>query len=247
MQRQEKKNRIEKIPSDEDKPEDQEEPTEDCSATAEEEPAQNEPRGMIPVPAEMRRLWKNQSQEHYADRLGEPDEASTGTVRMKGRKYVGRMVVGSLAGFMVLDGFAISNRKAEKRKDRATLGHPFATSFPTYPPSHISLSRNDATSVVIPPITFLQGVLNLLRPRSDALLVSLLFKAATSKVQDAINTSAGAILSVTTGGPSECVAYVNTNRLGSSSSHLARDVCSDFGDRCLFDQTSTRLALLLYG
>ena len=119
--------RSETIASDESRSESQEETPEASSAIAEEGFTHNEPRGMIPVPDAMRRLWRNQSQEHY---MAEPNETSSGNIHIKGGKYLGRTVVGSLAGFMVLDGFASPHARFEKREDRGLSAVPWPYMFP---------------------------------------------------------------------------------------------------------------------
>ena len=130
MQRQERNGEVEVRESDEERLEVQEEFTEESSTTTEEGNSQNEPRGMIPVPEEMRRLWRNQCQEHYADGMRDSGETSTGSVHIKGGKFIGRMAVGSLAGFMILDGFATPRAKHEKREDRGLSAIPLPYLFP---------------------------------------------------------------------------------------------------------------------
>lgn len=108
----------------------QDDPTEESDMAAQRTTPEGEPKGMIPVPEEMRRLWRNQSQEHYADRVrGDAEETSTGSVQVSGRKYVSRMVVGSIAGFMVVESFTTtttSHSKHEKREDRGLSALPFS-------------------------------------------------------------------------------------------------------------------------
>ena len=121
----------EAIALDDSGPEAQEEPPETSSAMDEESASQDEPKGMIPVPEAMRRLWKNnQSQEHYAERIRDPDETSGDSLHIKGGKYIGRTAVGSLAGFMILDGFAAPHARVEKREDRGLSAIPLPYIFP---------------------------------------------------------------------------------------------------------------------
>ena len=122
IQRQERSSRPEIVASDAPRSEAEREFPEESSTTAEEDTAQNEPRGMIPVPEAMRRLWAN--------RMREPDETSNGNVHIRGGKYIGRTVVGSLAGFMILDGFASPHSRVEKREDRGLSAIPLPYMFP---------------------------------------------------------------------------------------------------------------------
>ena len=96
---------------------------------------QDPPRGLIPVPEEMRRLWNDgRSQEHYADRISRSyEEDNGGSVSLPGGKFVGRMVFGSLAGIMILDGFAPPQKRVDKRDDRGLSALPLRQIFPASP------------------------------------------------------------------------------------------------------------------
>ena len=125
MQRQDRKNTPEEIQSDDAKTtEHADDPVEESVGIVGESGPQSEPRGLIPVPDEMRRLWRNQSQEHYAGGTREPEETSLGSFRVSGGKYISRMAFGSLAGFMVLNSFAKTHGKHEKREDRGLSAIP---------------------------------------------------------------------------------------------------------------------------
>ena len=83
------------------------------------------PKGLIPVPEEMRRLWQGQSREHYADRISHnAGDSGSGSISIRGGKYLGRMVFGSLAGVMILDGIATPSKRMEKREERGLSAMP---------------------------------------------------------------------------------------------------------------------------
>lgn len=124
MQRRAKSSQAETRTADAERSQAPEEPTQERVAIAEEVSVHSEPRGMIPVPEEMRRLWRNQSQDHYANGMSEAAETSTGSVHVSGGKYISRMVIGSLAGFMILNGFVPMHGKHEKREDRGLSAIP---------------------------------------------------------------------------------------------------------------------------
>ena len=104
--------------------------------TAEREPDTSEgdtppPKGLIPVPEEMRRLWNGRSEEHYADTASYQSEDSSGSsISTRGGRYVGRMVFGSLAGIMILDGFSDSPKRNEKRDERGLSAIPLPYLLP---------------------------------------------------------------------------------------------------------------------
>ncbi|CAD6592039.1 MAG: hypothetical protein ASARMPREDX12_008645 [Alectoria sarmentosa] len=90
----------------------------------------NAPHGMIPVPDDIRKLRNTAPQEHYADRISS-EEQSGAHFSVKGGKIVGKLMVGSLAGLMVMDGFT-GNRK-DRENDRGLFALPFSAAFPTLP------------------------------------------------------------------------------------------------------------------
>lgn len=103
----------------------------ECTAnTSEQSPDKEPPKGLIPVPEEMRRLWAGRSQEHYADRYPETDESSNGSVSVRGGKQIGRLVFGSLAGMMIFGEFTPPQKRVEKREDRGLSALPMPYLFP---------------------------------------------------------------------------------------------------------------------
>lgn len=115
-------------------------------------PPQPSIRGLIPVPEDMQRLRQGQSQEHYAvqrSSYARPENNSSGSVSVKGGKYIGRMLIGSLAGLMVVDNFVETRR--ERGDDRGLFALPFSRFVPAIqrlfashvyphhhlPPSHV--------------------------------------------------------------------------------------------------------------
>lgn len=89
-------------------------------------------QGLIPVPEEMRRLWdEGRSQEHYADRIRPEGEGGDhSSISVRGGKYIGRMVFGSLAGLMVIDGIVTPQKPAENRDTRGLSALPMRQILP---------------------------------------------------------------------------------------------------------------------
>ena len=105
--------------------------TEDSPTTNQDSPStSNPPQGMIPVPDDMRKLRSTAPQEHYADRIY--DQQSGAHFSLRGGRLVGKIMVGSLAGLMVMDGF-IGDRK-DREHDRGLFALPFSASLPTPSP-----------------------------------------------------------------------------------------------------------------
>ena len=109
-----------------------EEPSESSYAGTEDSPSTNQgspstsnpPQGMIPVPEDMRKLRSTAPQEHYAD--------SGAHFSIRGGRLIGKIMVGSLAGLMVMDAFMGDRR--DREHDRGLFALPFSPSLPTLPP-----------------------------------------------------------------------------------------------------------------
>ena len=91
-----------------------------------------EPRGLIPVPEEMKRLRNVPPQPHYADQAPFIDQteqmsSSTGSVTVKGGKLFGKLMMGSVAGLMIIDKFAGSS--SDRKHDRGLFALPFSSSI----------------------------------------------------------------------------------------------------------------------
>ena len=89
------------------------------------------PQGMIRVPDDIRKLQNTAPQEHYADRNCPEAQQPGAHFSFRGGKLIGKLMVGSLAGLMIVDAFA-GNRKG-RENDRGLFALPFSTSFPTLP------------------------------------------------------------------------------------------------------------------
>ncbi|MCJ1450541.1 hypothetical protein MMC28_000874 [Mycoblastus sanguinarius] len=93
----------------------------DCLATS------NSPQGMISVPEAMKRLRDVPPQPHYAEEASSDDQAedtSSASFSIKGGRLIGKLMVGSLAGLMVMDGLAGGGK--EKREDRGLFALPLS-------------------------------------------------------------------------------------------------------------------------
>ena len=107
--------------------------TEDSPSANQDSPsASNPPQGMIPVPDDIRKLRIQGNQEHYADRIISNDQQSGAHFSIRGGQFVGKLVIGSLAGLMVMDGF-MGDRK-DREHDRGLFALPFSASLPTSRP-----------------------------------------------------------------------------------------------------------------
>ena len=105
---------------------------EDSPSTAPDSPTKsNVPHGMIPVPDEIRKLRDNAPQEHYADRICSIDRQPGAQVSIRGGKLIGKLMVGSLAGILVIDGFTGDRRGRDN--DRGLFALPFSAPLPTLP------------------------------------------------------------------------------------------------------------------
>ena len=79
------------------------------------------PQGLIPVPENIRRLRDTGPQPHYADNVcfaNREQCSSPGKISIKGGKTLGKLMVGSLAGLMVLD---ITCTKSEEDRGLSAL------------------------------------------------------------------------------------------------------------------------------
>lgn len=105
---------------------------ENSPSTAQDPPiASDAPQGMIPVPDDFRKLRNAAPQEHYADRISSNDQQPGAHFSIRGGKLIGKLMLGSLAGLMVMDGF-VANRD-DRRNDRGLFALPFSVSLPTPP------------------------------------------------------------------------------------------------------------------
>lgn len=89
------------------------------------------PQGMIRVPDEIRLLRNTAPQEHYADRTSGTQQPGA-HFSIRGGKLIGKLMLGSLAGLMVMEG-SMGNRK-DRENDRGLFALPFSVSLPTLPP-----------------------------------------------------------------------------------------------------------------
>lgn len=106
---------------------------EDSPSTTQDSPITSDaPRGMIPVPDDIRKLQNTAPQEHYADRVSSNDQQPGAHFSIRGGKLIGKLMVGSLAGLMVMDGF-MENRR-DRENDRGLFALPFSAPFPTLQP-----------------------------------------------------------------------------------------------------------------
>ena len=93
-----------------------------------------EPRGLIPVPEDMKRLRDIPPQPHYADQApfidqSEETSSSSGSVSIRGGKLFGKLVVGTVAGLMMMDKLAGSS--SEQKRERGLFAMPFSSSLPS--------------------------------------------------------------------------------------------------------------------
>ncbi|KIX05724.1 uncharacterized protein Z518_03696 [Rhinocladiella mackenziei CBS 650.93] len=78
----------------------------------------NPPQGLIPLPESWRRLRQNQPQEHYGHIYDTPSDRA----KFMG-KWPTRIMLGSLAGLMIMDGFTESDTGTESR-EKGLFGIP---------------------------------------------------------------------------------------------------------------------------
>ena len=102
----------------------------------------NAPQGMIPVPDDIRQLRTNALQEHYADSISSEDDESGAHFSVRGGKLIGKLMLGSLAGLMLIDG-CLRNRNGQEN-DRGLFALPFLASLPTMLPPWPSYGRSES-------------------------------------------------------------------------------------------------------
>jgi hypothetical protein len=98
-------------------------------------------RGLIPVPEEMRRLRDVPPQPHYADQapfINQTESSSSGSISVKGGKLFGKIMVGSVAGLMVMD--KMVGGSSEQNTDRGLFALPFS-SLSTLRPLWVAQAR----------------------------------------------------------------------------------------------------------
>jgi Domain of unknown function (DUF2014)/Helix-loop-helix DNA-binding domain len=76
------------------------------------------PQGLIPVPESMKKLRQNQPQEHYGAVYDTPQEGQKG-----GRRWPAKLMIGSLAGLMIVDGLSESQEGSDS-KAKGLFGIP---------------------------------------------------------------------------------------------------------------------------
>ena len=106
-------------------------PKDSLSRTQNSPTTSNAPQGMIPVPDDFSKLRNNAPQEHYADRISYEDRQSGAHFSIGGGKLIGKLMLGSLAGLMVLNGF--SGNREYRENDRGLFALPFSALIPTLP------------------------------------------------------------------------------------------------------------------
>jgi hypothetical protein len=110
--------------------------------------AADEPCGMIPVPEDIRQLRKSvPPQPHYANSISlevDTESTSSGNVSIRGGKLIGKLMLGSLAGLMIMDNFSGSRREGDR--DRGLLALPTSSVLP----SLRSLFSPQAHLVILP-------------------------------------------------------------------------------------------------
>lgn len=120
-------------------------------------PSATPPRGMIRVPDSIRNLRSSASQGHYAGYLcndnepqqgASPGTTSTGQRRDRGKLF-GKLMVGSLAGLLIMEGFS------ERESDGNQPGGRGLLALPTVPSSYVAqlfwtFKRGLAVSVPVP-------------------------------------------------------------------------------------------------
>ena len=113
---------------------------ENSTSTAQDPPTISDtPQGMIPVPDDIRKLRTTAPQEHYADRISSSDQQSGAHFSIRGGRLIGKLMVGSLAGLMIMDGFVGSRNNREN--DRGLFALPLSKSLPTLPPLRVLQDR----------------------------------------------------------------------------------------------------------
>lgn len=103
-------------------------------------PSPTEPQGMIRVPDDFKRLRSSASQEHYAGRIfnstnlaciGSSEIAYTTPQGINRSKLLGRIMIGSLAGLLVMEGFNEREASGDQPDSRGLF------SLPTLPLSYV--------------------------------------------------------------------------------------------------------------
>ena len=90
------------------------------------------PQGMIPVPEDFRRLRNSAPQDHYADQISPEAQQPGAHFSIRGGKLIGKLMLGSMAGLMVVDEF--KGKRKDPEHDRGLFALPFPASIPTLPP-----------------------------------------------------------------------------------------------------------------
>ena len=106
-----------------------------CPPGSDDTPPSQPIRGMIGVPEEWKRMWRGELRSYTSSQVTydakEIDREATENVKISGGKYARRVVVGSLAGLMMMDGFA--GTQEEQSGDRGLFSLPVLRRLPTQP------------------------------------------------------------------------------------------------------------------
>ena len=106
---------------------------EDLPSGTEDPPTTSDaPKGMIQVPDDIKSLQNSAPQEHYADQIPSEVQQPGAHFSIRGGKLIGKLMLGSLAGLMIMDG-SMGNRK-DRENDRGLFALPFSASISTLPP-----------------------------------------------------------------------------------------------------------------
>ena len=94
-------------------------------AAAEERAPTRAPQGMIKVPDEWKRMWRGEFTSHISSTArpaSRTEDPAASSVELPGKKHLGRLMLGSIAGIMLLDG--ISSSTENGRGDRGLFALP---------------------------------------------------------------------------------------------------------------------------
>ena len=103
-------------------------------------------QGMIKVPEEWRRLWRGELKFPLTGPEVVVDDRAQNLpkVSVRGGKYMGKLIVGSLAGLMVADGYAAIQK--EGSEDRGLFSLPLLRHLPNLPSVPIELHLSELAS-----------------------------------------------------------------------------------------------------
>ena len=88
-------------------------------------------QGMIKVPEEWRRLWRGELSSYSPEpKTVVSENQSSGNVKIRGGRYAGKIMLGSLGGLMVMDGLASTQK--DKTDDRGLFALPLIRHLPKH-------------------------------------------------------------------------------------------------------------------